>query len=244
MLDIKGLSVSVEGRPVLKDINFSINEGDIVVLFGPNGSGKTTLIKVIMGFAGYEITGGDIIFKGHRINDMKIEERAKLGLGIMHQYPPTIRGVRLKQLAGYLCEDQERVSDLAERLSLKSHLERDINLGFSGGEKKKAELFQLELQDSDMLLLDEPESGIDLENIAVMGEVMDEYFRSSSKSGLIITHSGYILDYIKAKWGCLLMEGTLWCSGRPPKVMFEEIREEGYVHCKECHGAVPSKKRS
>lgn len=237
ILEVKDLSVSVGGKPVLKNINFRIEKDKVVVLFGPNGSGKTTLINVLMGFSGYEITSGEIILKGQKINDLSIEKRVKLGLGIMHQYPATIRGVKLGQLSDYLCEDKGKVEDLAQRLSLTEHLRRDVNLGFSGGEKKKSELFQVNLQDADVLLLDEPESGIDLENIAVMGEVLNEYFHRPGKTGLIITHSGYILDYIKAKWGCLLMDGGLWCSGRPPKVMFEEIKEEGYQHCRECHAA-------
>lgn len=237
MLEVKNLSVNVEGKPVLRNINFRIEKGQVIVLFGPNGSGKTTLINVLMGFSGYEVTSGRIEFKGKNISEMPIEQRVKAGLGIMHQYPATIRGVSLRQLSKYLCQDDEKVDELTSRLALQDHLDREINLGFSGGEKKKTELFQVRLQNPDLLLLDEPESGIDLENVAVMGEVLNEYFKNPEKSGLIITHSGYILDYVKAKWGCLLMNGTLWCSGRPPKVMFEEIRQEGYEHCRECHVA-------
>ncbi len=237
MLEVKDLSVNVEGKKVLRNINLRIEKGQVIVLFGPNGSGKTTLINVLMGFSGYEVTSGLIKFKGKEISGMSIEQRVKSGLGIMHQYPATIRGVRLRQLSSYLRPDESEVDSLAKRLNLQEHLDREINLGFSGGEKKKSELLQVRLQDPDLLLLDEPESGIDLENVAVMGEVLNEYFHQPDKSGLIITHSGYILDYLKAKWGCLLMNGTLWCSGRPPKVMFEEIRQEGYEHCRECHVA-------
>ncbi|MFH1395330.1 MAG: ATP-binding cassette domain-containing protein [Candidatus Omnitrophota bacterium] len=236
MLEIKNLCVKVENRLILKNINLSIAKGDVMVLFGPNGSGKSTLIKAVMGFEGYNVTKGEIVLNGKKVNGFSIDERAKLGAGIMFQHPPKVRGVRLAQISEYLCGDNKKIERLAKELSLKEHLERDINSGFSGGEMKRSELFQLALQDPDLLLLDEPESGVDIENISIMGEVLNCYLADKRKSALIITHTGYILDYINAKSGCLLIDGELWCSGRSPKNMFEEIKKEGYEHCRECHG--------
>jgi len=236
MLEVKDLSVEVEGRLVLRNINLKIEKGEVMVLFGPNGSGKSTLIKAVMGFEGYKVKQGEILLDGKNINKLTTDERARMGTGIMFQHPPSVRGVRLNQISEYLCKKKEKVKELAGALSLENHLARDINSGFSGGEIKRSELFQLALQDADLLLLDEPESGVDIENISIMGKVLDSYLERKNKSALIITHTGYILDYIKAGRGCLLIDGELWCVGRDPKKMFEEIKKDGYEHCRECHG--------
>ena len=235
MLELNNLTVEADNKTILKDVNLSVDEGEVMVLFGPNGSGKTTLIKTIMGLSGYRIKEGVIRFKREVMNSLSVDERVKKGLGMMYQHPPKIRGVRLYELAKFLSDDKKLVADMAEKLSLKEHLERQINLDFSGGEMKRSELFQLVLQNPDFLLLDEPESGVDIENISLMGRVLDGYLKGKSKSALIITHTGYILDYIEAKRGCVMMDGRLWCVGSP-KEMFEVIRKYGYEECKVCHG--------
>ena len=188
-----------------------------------------------MGLSGYHIKEGVIRFKGEIINNLSIDERVKRGLGIMYQQPPAIRGVRLYQLAEFLSKDKKIISNLSNRLSLKEHLKREVNLDFSGGEMKRSELFQLILQDPDFLLLDEPESGVDIDNISLMGHVLNDYLKKEGKSALIITHTGYILDYVEAKRGCVMIDGQLWCMGEP-KDMFKVIRRFGYEECKVCHG--------
>ena len=233
MLQIKNLYVEVGGDLILEDINLSIDEGEVMILFGPNGSGKTTLIKTILGFEGYKIRRGEIIFKNKVINNLSTSERANLGLGIMFQHPPKIYGVKLLQIAEYLCKDKENIEKLAKSLSLKAHLSRDINIDFSGGEMKRSELFQVILQNPDLLLLDEPESGVDIENISIMCKVLNKFLSNRKKSALIITHTGYILDYIEAKKGCVMIEGKLWCVGEPRRI-FNTIKERGYEKCKEC----------
>ena len=233
MLKIENLSVAIGEKEILQNINLKINPGEVVILFGPNGSGKTTLLKAIMGFSGYDIKNGQIIFKEKILNNLSTEERVKLGIGLMYQHPPKIRGVKLQQLAQYLTKDKEKTLKLSERLSLQEHLSRDVNVDFSGGEMKRSELFQVLLQDPEFLLLDEPESGVDIENIGVMGGVLNEYLRKKGKSALIITHTGYILDYVQAERGCVLLDGKFWCIG-DPKEMFKAIRESGYDKCKEC----------
>lgn len=235
LLEIRKLSVEASGKQILKDINLEIKKGEIGVLFGPNGSGKSTLIKSILGFSGYKITSGNIVFNGRKIDSLPIGERVRLGIGIMYQHPPKIRGVKLEQIAGFLTKDKKKIEELADKLSLTGHLNRDINFDFSGGEMKRSELFQVMLQDPQLILLDEPESGVDLENISIMGDVLNNYLKQENKSALIITHTGYILDYIKAKKGCVMIGGKLWCVGSP-KEMLESIRKEGYEKCKECHG--------
>ena len=233
MLKVENLTIEIGGKDIIQDINLEIKKGEVVILFGPNGCGKTTLLKTIMGFSGYRIKSGNIIFKDKPLNNLAIEERVKLGIGIMYQHPPKIRGVKLQQLAQYLTKDEKEISELTEKLTLQEHLKRDVNVDFSGGEMKRSELFQVLLQDPELLLLDEPESGVDIENIGVMGGVLNEYFKQAGKSALIITHTGYILDYINAKRGCVLLDGKFWCVG-DPKEMFGAIRKSGYDKCKEC----------
>jgi Fe-S cluster assembly ATP-binding protein len=233
MLEIIDLSVQVGKKMILRDINLLIRKDVPAVLFGPNGSGKSTLLKAIMGFSGYQVKKGDIVLNGKKINELSIEKRVSLGLGIMFQNPPKITGVKLGQIARFLSQDEQKIQELSGRLSLKDHLDRDVNSGFSGGEMKRSELFQIIMQDPQMLLLDEPESGVDLENISIMGKALNDYLKKPGKSALMITHTGYILDYVKADNGCVMIEGELWCVGKP-KEMFESIRLNGYGKCKEC----------
>ena len=233
MLFIRNLSVKAGRKLILSNINLGIGENEVMILFGPNGSGKSTLLRAIMGFSGYSISSGEIIFKNKALKKLSLEERVKQGLGVMFQQPPKIRGVKLGQIAEFLCPDSQKIQGLAKKLGLTQHLARDINVDFSGGEIKRAEIFQLVLQNPDMLLLDEPESGVDLENISLMGKVLREFLSQPGKSALIITHTGYILDYVPAEKGCMMMEGKLWCLGNP-KEMFDNIKKKGYEKCKEC----------
>lgn len=233
MLKINNLSVGISDKKILQGIDLNIAKGEVKILFGPNGSGKTTLIKAVMGFSGYQLYGGEMFFKGRLINNLAIEEREQLGMGMLYQHPPRIRGVKLRQIARFLCPQEKKIEDLAEKLSLKSHLDRDVNLDFSGGEMKRSELFQVILQDPDFMLLDEPESGVDLENISIMGRVLNDYLKQKNKSALIITHTGYILDYIKAEKGCVMIDGKFWCEGKP-KEIFKSIKKFGYDKCKDC----------
>ncbi len=233
MLRVENLYVEVGGKTVVKDVQLFIKENEVVVLFGPNGSGKTSLVKAIMGFGGYSIKKGRILFKNKDVTFIPIEERVKLGIGLMPQHPPKVRGVKLIQLAEFLCNDRERIKNLAESFLLQDLLYRDVNVDFSGGEIKRSELFQLFLQNPDLLLLDEPESGVDIENISIMGKMLRKYLENKGKSALIITHTGYILDYVPAHKGYVMIEGSLHCVGSP-KEIFKRIKEVGYEKCKEC----------
>lgn len=233
MLEIVNLCVSIDGRQILTNINLSVKQNMPAILFGPNGSGKSTLLKTVMGFEGFRVTAGDIVFKGKRINDLRTEDRVALGMGIMFQNPPKIRGVRLTDIAAFFNKSGRDVEILSERLSLTGLMKRDLNLGFSGGETKRSELFQVLMQEPDLLLLDEPESGVDLENISIMGRALNDYLSISGKTALMITHTGYILDYVRSENGCVMFGGSLWCVGNP-KEMFESICKFGYEKCKEC----------
>jgi len=238
MLEIENLTVSVGGKELLKDINLSIAEGETRMLFGENGSGKTSLLMAIMGLGPYKIESGRILFKGEDITRLPTNERAGRGIGIMFQRPPTIRGLKVKQMLEIIGHDGGDVDELAGSLNFREFLERDLNLGFSGGEIKRAELLQLLAQDPDLVLLDEPESGVDLVNISLIGNsigtlLQKDVHKDRKKAGLIITHSGHILDYVEADRGCVLVNKTIWCTGNPHEIL-QGIRERGYEGCLTC----------
>jgi len=251
LLTIEDLSVVVEEKEILHHINLEINRGEAHALFGPNGSGKTTLLMAIMGFPAYRVTGGKITFKGQDITHVSLNERAHLGMGLSFQRPPTIRGVNMRQMLEICGKGNVDVESIAAGLDFEKFLDRDLNEGFSGGEIKRSELLQLTAQNPDFLLLDEPESGVDLENIAVIGKAIErllerqrvpqegktlkEMKQERKKSGLIITHTGYILDYVDADIAHVLMEGELTCSGNPRETL-KTIKEQGYDECVRCCG--------
>ncbi|GAH84671.1 unnamed protein product, partial [marine sediment metagenome] len=148
-------------------------------------------------------------------NDLPIDERARLGIGIMFQRPPTIRGVKLRQMVDLMKQGDFDADREAGKLNLKTFLGRDVNLGFSGGEIKRSELLQLLAHSPQLSLFDEPESGVDLENIVLLGKIMNRILnKNKGNAGLIITHTGYIFDYVRPDEGCILVGGSLsvFCS--------------------------------
>lgn len=244
MIELRNLTVKIDDKKVLENVNLHIKKGETVILFGPNGSGKTSLLKTIIGFPGYRIESGNILFDGVDITELPVDRRAKLGIGIAFQRPPAVRGVKLKDILRICMEirgafSEEKIKEFAEKLNLFECLDRDLNLGFSGGEIKRSELLQLMAQDPLFIMLDEPDSGVDLVNINLVGKVINELLEKEkiagkrSKAGLIITHAGYILDYVKADRGYVLMDGTISCSGDPGDLL-EDIRTAGFKGCMEC----------
>jgi Fe-S cluster assembly ATP-binding protein len=249
LLVVVDLKVEVQGKEILHHVDLEINRGEIHALFGPNGSGKTTLLMAIMGFPAYQVTAGKILFKGQDITTLPLNERAKMGMGLSFQRPPTIRGVKTRQVLEIFDKEDGEIESMAQGLDFERLLDRDLNEGFSGGEIKRSELLQLMAQNPDFVLLDEPESGVDLENIALIGRVIGKLLqrdlkskegkskrdlkRERWKSGLIISHTGYILDYVDADIGHVLMGGKLACSGNPREIL-KTLKEEGYDECVKC----------
>ncbi len=234
MLEIRDLSVRVEGREILKNLNLSIYKDEVVCLFGPNGAGKSTLLYTLIGYPGYEITSGEIIFKGRKINDLPVDERVKMGIGIAFQHPPKLVGVKLKELLELVAKNGSSVQELDEKaktLKMAEFLHRDLNYGFSGGEVKRSEILQLALMKPEFLMLDEPDSGVDVENVELLGREIQKLLQG--RSGLIITHIGYILNFIKADRAIVLYNGKLACEGDPYKVL-KDIKDKGYKACLEC----------
>ena len=242
MLEIKGLSVSIGKKKILSGISLSIADGETQVLFGPNGSGKTTLINTIMGFPGYRITEGSIIFKDQDITNLPMDERARLGIGLSFQRPPVVRGVKTRDMVNICLGERasdEKVRELATMADLDTFLERDINHGFSGGEIKRSEMMQLLAQKPELVLIDEPESGVDLVNIALIGQLINQLLdkrhpiRERTRMGLIITHTGHILDYVNARTGYVMLNGRIGCEGDPHEILIS-IKENGYRECIRC----------
>ena len=250
MLKIEALEVKIGSKTILNNVNMEIPEGETHILFGPNGSGKTSLMMTIMGFSGYDVTHGRIIFKGHDITYMPIHERAQLGIGVSFQRPPTINGLKTKDIVALCGRARDvDVEALSQHLNFSDFLERDVNHNFSGGEIKRSELLQLMAQDPDLVLLDEPESGVDLESIVLLGDTINTLLRrgvkhppglphkelveNNKKSALVITHTGHILDYITADKGQVLYNGVLCCS-RNAREILKWIGEYGYEECVRC----------
>src|SRR3972149_3132823 len=183
MLKIKDLSVAVEDKEIIHDVNLTIQNGETHVLFGPNGAGKSTLLMAIMGFPKYKVTKGSIIFKGKDITGLTLDERARMGIGMSFQRPPVVRGVKTRDMLEACLKkrgDGDEIEKLAQAADLNDFLERDINYGFSGGEIKRSELMQLLAQKPELTLLDEPESGVDLVNIALIGKLINELLDKES----------------------------------------------------------------
>jgi Fe-S cluster assembly ATP-binding protein len=250
MLQIEDLRVELADKVILQHIDLEIKPGETHVLFGPNGSGKTSLLMTIMGYPQYRVVSGKIVFKGVDITRASINERAKLGIGMSYQRPPTINGLKTRQMVKICAGGEVDAEGLAEKVNFREFLDRDVNAGFSGGEIKRSELLQLMAQEPDLMLFDEPESGVDMENIHLVGRTIasllqkDMSFARNDKSkmqkkmertkmGLIITHTGYILDYVAADKGQVLYNGVLSCVSNPAEIL-TCISQSGYEECVRC----------
>jgi len=249
MLLVEDLQVELAGKIILQHIDLEIKPGETHVLFGPNGSGKTSLLMTLMGYPQYQVVAGKIVFKGVDITYAPIDERAHLGIGMSYQRPPTIHGLKTRQLVQICARTEVDVTSLAQRVNFEGFLDRDVNAGFSGGEIKRSELLQLSAQNPDLMLFDEPESGVDLENIALVGNTIAALLQKNgvkdksksrlqlkqerTKMGLIITHTGHILDYVAVDKGQVLYNGVLSCSTNPREIL-RCIAEIGYEECVRC----------
>jgi Fe-S cluster assembly ATP-binding protein len=242
ILEIKNLDVAVEGKKILHDVNLAIEMGETHVLFGPNGGGKSTLLMTIMGAPKYQVTNGSIIYKGQDIVNIPLDERARMGIGMSVQRPPVVRGVKTGDLVAACLRDradENTVKEIAATAGMTDFLNRDVNYGFSGGEVKRSEMMQLLAQSPELALLDEPESGVDLVNITLIGNLINDLLqkehpmRDRKRSGLIITHTGHILDFVSARTGYVMLNGTIICEGDPREIL-DTIKKKGYEECKKC----------
>lgn len=229
LLEIRDLHVMAGEKEILKGVNLTIEEGETVLLFGPNGSGKSTLLSAIMGYAVTKVTQGKIIFKGQDITDASVDVRARLGIGMMMQRPPNVLGVKLNELVEITAENGKGTTGHEKDFHMENMMNRDVNVGFSGGEIKRSELLQLSAQAPDFVMLDEPESGVDLESIALIGNKVHELVEGEGKktSAFVITHTGQIMDYVHPDKAYILKKGKIVGEGKP-EILLERIRTQGY----------------
>ena len=242
--EIKDLRASVEGKEILKGVTLSINKGEVHAVMGPNGSGKSTLSHTLMGHPGYTVDGGEVIFKGQNVLALEVDERARLGMFLALQYPVVVPGISMTNFLrtalnakrGYDGKDKSKAITPREfRELLKepmrtlrmddSFLSRYINDGFSGGEKKRAEILQMAVLKPEIAILDETDSGLDIDSIRFVAEAINE-MRGPDLGVLIITHYSRILEFIKPDFVHVLVNGQIVQSGGPE--IATQLEKSGY----------------
>jgi Fe-S cluster assembly ATP-binding protein len=246
LLNIKNLHVSINGKEILKGFNLTINEGEVHAIMGPNGTGKSTLAAAITGREGYEITQGEIWFKDELINDMSPNERANKGIFLSFQYPVEIPGVSMTNFmrtainakhefnglppvsAGEFLKKMEEMKNLVDIHSKLTN--RSVNEGFSGGEKKKNEIFQMAMLEPAVAILDETDSGLDIDALKVVAKGVNA-LRSNENGFLVITHYQRLLDFIVPDFVHVMYDGRLVKSGN--KDLALELEAKGYEWIKD-----------
>ncbi|MGM5630265.1 Fe-S cluster assembly ATPase SufC [Apibacter raozihei] len=241
MLVIKNLHAEIDGKEILKGINLEINKGEIHAIMGPNGGGKSTLSNVITGRDDYEVTGGSILFEGTDLLELAPEERANAGIFMSFQYPVEIPGVSVSNFlksainANRKAHGQEdisaqeflkKVKEKSELLEIrKDFLSRSLNEGFSGGEKKRNEIFQMAMLEPKLAILDETDSGLDIDALRIVSNGVNK-LKNSENAVLVITHYQRLLDYIVPDFVHVLRDGKIIKSGT--KELALELEERGY----------------
>jgi Fe-S cluster assembly ATP-binding protein len=230
MIEIKNLCAAVDGKPILKGLNLLIERGEFHAVMGPNGAGKSTLAKILAGHPAYEVTSGEVWFKGQDLLDMDPEERARLGLFMSFQYPLEIAGVTNRQFLEAALKALGKEGNIEEKMAeleiRPEFLDRNINEGFSGGEKKRNEILQMALFDPDLAILDETDSGLDIDAIRIVAKGVNA-MRRKDNALLIITHYQRLLDYIRPDFVHVLADGKIVRTGGPELAL--ELEEKGYA---------------
>lgn len=234
MLKIERLSVSAGSKKVLSDINLEIGKGETRCLFGPNASGKSTLVKAIIGMPEYKIVSGSIFFEGKDITKSGMDERSRLGIASAFQFPPAIKGVTLRTVLEESDRSGMTADEILSRARLdQSFLDRDIGANMSGGEKKRVELAQIFAMKPKLIILDEVETGIDVESLDIIGRELKRFISENNCAVLVITHYGHFLKYLEPKDAYVMIGGNLACSGEAGEIL-QSIEKKGYGWCREC----------
>ena len=239
LLDIKGLHAGVEGKEILKGLSLTVGTGEVHVILGPNGSGKSTLMNVIMGHPKYEVTAGSIAFEGEDITQLKTFERARKGLFLSFQTPEEIPGISVENMIRTakqavsgervkLLPFRRKLKEMMEELKIKpEYADRYLNVGFSGGEKKRNEILQLLMLEPKLALLDETDSGLDVDAVQIVSEGVAK-FHNEGNSCLIITHNTRILEKLTVDRVHVLMNGTIVEEGGAE--LIDDINRCGFTH--------------
>ena len=246
MLKIEDLQVEIDGQEIVKGLDLEVGKGEIHAIMGPNGSGKSTLANVLMGHPRYEVTGGSITFQGEDVFELEPDERAKLGMFLAFQYPSEVPGVSvanfLRTAVNSVREDEltpmEMYRLLQEKMSIMQmdpkFAERYLNEGFSGGEKKRNEILQMLMLDPKLAIMDETDSGLDIDALQVVAKGVNE-MKGPEFSAVIITHYQRILRYIEPDRVHVMLDGRLVTSGG--KELADDLEEKGYDWVRQEFGA-------
>lgn len=238
ILNIKNLAARTEDVEILKDINLTIGEGETHVIMGPNGAGKSTFASVLMGSPEYEVTGGEITFNGENLEDVSVCERAKKGLFLSFQNPLEVPGITLENFVRTALEQKtgekiklwgfrKEVKKILETLQMdEDYAQRDLNVGFSGGEKKKAEVLQMLLLKPTLAILDETDSGLDVDAVKTVSKGVEEFQKDKSASLLIITHNAAILSSLHVDKVHILADGKIVKSGG--EELINAVEKDGF----------------
>lgn len=238
LLKVQNLHASVEDKAIIKGLDLQINEGEVHVIMGPNGAGKSTLANIIMGHPNYKVTEGSICFEGEDITEAKTDERAKKGLFLSFQAPEEISGITMENfmksskavLSGHEVKayafHKELMSIMEELQMDKNYAARHVNVGFSGGEKKKSEILQMLVLNPKLAILDETDSGLDVDAVKTVSSGINQ-FKNSQNAILIITHNTKILDKLHADYVHVLMDGKIVKTGGT--ALIDQIYETGFA---------------
>jgi Fe-S cluster assembly ATP-binding protein len=231
VLKIENLFVCAGGKEIIKNLSLCVKKKEKHVIFGPNASGKTTLATAIMGIPSCKITSGKIFFNGKEITKLSIAERAKLGIFLAFQNPPQIRGVTVGNLMNILSKHGEKI---LQKVQLNKDIaSRELGIGFSGGERKRLEIAQAFAVKPNLLILDEVDSGVDIESLKLIGSAINKFLEQNETTLIAITHYGYLLNYLNFDVAHVMIKGRIACSGEPKKI-WEEIEKRGYRWCERC----------
>jgi len=241
LLEIKDLQVSIDDNEILKQLNLTVNKGEIHAIMGPNGSGKSTFSKVLAGHPAYSVLDGDILFKGASILDLDPEERSHLGIFLAFQYPIEIPGVSNEDFLRLAYNSKQKfyhkpevdpiefltiINDKLNFVNMSPlFLSRNVNEGFSGGEKKRNEILQMILLDSELSILDETDSGLDIDALKIISNGINK-FMNPEKSIILITHYQRLLDYIKPDYVHVMQNGKIIKTGSAE--LAKELENKGY----------------
>ena len=228
LLQIKNLKVEVDKKFVLNGLDLEIRPREIRAILGPNGCGKSSLAQTIAGNPRYEIMEGEIVYDGETINSLPMEERVLQGVALATQSPPAVKGVKLEALLELIQKKKVEIP-LGKKL-----LERDVNLGFSGGEKKISELLQVLALNPRLLILDEIDAGLDMKNLEKITKIIQEKFIEEGVSILVITHSGKILESLKPDVTNVMLDGKFICQSQDYRKLLNTIQKYGYKKCEHC----------
>ena len=249
-LEIRNLHASVDEQPILKGVNLTVQQGEVHALMGPNGSGKSTLANVLLGNPAYEVTAGQVIFDGVDILDMETDERSRMGLFLAFQYPVSIPGVTVANFLRNAINARRKAADPSDKgipipafrklmIEKMDMLQMDhdfagryLNEGFSGGEKKRAEILQMAILEPRIAIMDETDSGLDIDALRVVSEGVNQ-LRGPNLGVLVITHYQRILNYIKPDFVHIMLDGRIVQSGGPDLAL--HLEEQGYDWLREQH---------